>query len=214
MNLKIPNKVVLLLSGGLDSAILLYCICKYYPQTIIVTATGRNVFAPTDAKKAKDILSFMKKEFPENNIIKSYQYDYDKTNKEWLEKAKDWKNTRFSSQSSLSKHLQQVYELEKIKLEMQIHDFMNGTTANPPFQINSEEPARAGKNLPEIIESGKNVKMYLPWANKDKKYIANIYREENLMQSLFKLTRSCTHPKLDECGQCFWCKERRWGFSS
>lgn len=212
INLKVPDKIILMLSGGLDSAILLYCICKYYPQTIIVTATGKNIHVPYDAEKAKDILSFIENEFPENNIIKNCEYDLDPKNKEWLEKAKDWKNTRFHSHQSLSQHMQQVHELEKIKLDTQIYDFMNGTTANPPVEIDGGMPARVGKDLPEVIETSKNVRMHLPWANKDKKYIAKIYKDEGLMESLFKLTRSCIGTNLNECGKCFWCLEKHWGF--
>lgn len=215
MNLNVPDKVVLMLSGGLDSSILLYCICKYYPQTKIVTATGKNIHMPYDAERAKDILSFMENKFTNHNIIKSYEYDLNLKDKEWFEKAKDWKSTRFDSQLSLSQHMQQVYELEKIKLETQIYDFMNGTTANPPVEIGGGMTARVGKNLPEVIQSTKsdNVKMHLPWANKDKKYIAKIYKDEGLMESLFKLTRSCIHPELIECGECFWCLEKKYGFS-
>ena len=70
-----------MLSGGLDSAILLYCIYKYYPKTTVITATGRNIHSRLDAEKAKDILTFMHNTFPNNNIIKSYEYDFDVKNK-------------------------------------------------------------------------------------------------------------------------------------
>lgn len=201
-----------MLSGGLDSAILLYCICKYYPKTTVITATGRNIYSPFDAEKAKDILTFLHNTFPNNNIIKSYEYDLDIKNKVWLEKARDFKNTRFDTVESFSQHLQQVDKLGSVKYETNVYDFINGTTANPPINIHGHQTARSGNDLPEILNTGKDTKMYMPWANKDKKYIAKIYEDENLLDSLFKLTRSCVHPHLLQCNECFWCLERAWGF--
>jgi 7-cyano-7-deazaguanine synthase in queuosine biosynthesis len=64
----------------------------------------------------------------------------------------------------------------------------------------------------------------MPWANTDKKGIAKMYREENLIDTLLPVTRSCEYdpnceffddiedPGLGHCGECWWCKEREWGF--
>jgi 7-cyano-7-deazaguanine synthase in queuosine biosynthesis len=69
-------------------------------------------------------------------------------------------------------------------------------------------------------------KFYMPWANTNKKGIAEMYRDENLIDSLVPVTRSCewdpkceyydvigtVDPGLGHCGECWWCKEREWGF--
>jgi 7-cyano-7-deazaguanine synthase in queuosine biosynthesis len=73
----------------------------------------------------------------------------------------------------------------------------------------------------------------MPWANTDKQGIAKMYREEKLIDSLLPVTRSCEYdptsdyyyantwprwgdeirdPYLEHCGECWWCKEREWGF--
>ncbi len=57
-------------------------------------------------------------------------------------------------------------------------------------------------------------RVYTPLFNYDKRDIARIYRALNMEENLFPVTRSCendTH--IDgHCGECWWCKERLWGF--
>lgn len=53
-----------------------------------------------------------------------------------------------------------------------------------------------------------------PFVNLDKKEIANLYKEYNLLESLFPLTNSCAgySPANTHCEKCWWCKEREWAF--
>ncbi len=76
----IPEVCVISLSGGLDSASLLYLVSKYYPQIKIVPVTCRDQNAPLDADAAVDIVKWIKKEFPQNNIQDTQIFDFnDKT---------------------------------------------------------------------------------------------------------------------------------------
>jgi hypothetical protein len=56
------------------------------------------------------------------------------------------------------------------------------------------------------------------YANVDKKFVAGVYKENGLMDTLFPLTGSCvgTAKQTDnftkECRQCFWCHEKKWAF--
>ena len=72
-----------------------------------------------------------------------------------------------------------------------------------------------------------------PFRNLDKSEIIKLYKQNNIWD-LFELTRSCEGDKnsypgvfkeLDYnnyiygqdvpiCGECFWCKERRWGIDN
>jgi hypothetical protein len=57
-------------------------------------------------------------------------------------------------------------------------------------------------------------KLHHPFINIDKKEIANMYKELNLLDSLFPITGSCEslqHPT-GHCGRCWWCQERSWAF--
>ena len=61
--------------------------------------------------------------------------------------------------------------------------------------------------------------MFRPIINLNKKEIAEIYKEFGLLDTLFNQTRSCENPSTEitqnfetHCGECWWCKEREWGF--
>jgi len=58
-----------------------------------------------------------------------------------------------------------------------------------------------------------------------------MYKELNLLDSLFPITRSCEYdiywqtnseewkkdvpdPGIGHCNKCWWCKERKWGFNN
>ena len=92
-------------------------------------------------------------------------------------------------------------------------------TANPPTDVvftaqGSEQSNRDPSTIKKEIEY--DGFLYQPFVNKDKKTIADIYRQLNLMETLFPVTRSCEQiGKLeyyDHCGKCWWCQERVWGF--
>jgi hypothetical protein len=53
----------------------------------------------------------------------------------------------------------------------------------------------------------------LPFVNINKQKIAELYRELGI-EELYKITRSCESLTIDDrhCGECWWCKERIWGF--
>ena len=92
-------------------------------------------------------------------------------------------------------------------------------TANPPADVvfaaqGSEQSNRDPLTIKKEIEY--DGFLYQPFVNKDKKTIADIYKQLNLMETLFPVTRSCEQiGKLeyyDHCGKCWWCEERQWGF--
>jgi hypothetical protein len=55
-----------------------------------------------------------------------------------------------------------------------------------------------------------------PLINVNKKELAEIYKKEGLLDTLFPLTRSCENSELEfiykHCGSCWWCEERKWAF--
>lgn len=57
-------------------------------------------------------------------------------------------------------------------------------------------------------------RFYSPWINLNKKAIAAMYEELDLVDSLFPITRSCEDEENfgDNCGKCMWCVERIWAF--
>lgn len=97
-----------------------------------------------------------------------------------------------------------------------------GITANPPLEIadgflgateNTQQDMRDPGVKRDIMM---NERICMPLTNLNKQQVADMYRELDLIDSLYSYTRSCesydpshlgTH-----CGNCWWCKERVWGF--
>lgn len=60
--------------------------------------------------------------------------------------------------------------------------------------------------------------LYRPYLHTTKDKIADIYKKNNLVDTLFPLTRSCenfadrTNNYTTHCEDCWWCLERKWAF--
>lgn len=222
---EIPDKVILLLSGGLDSASLFYLLCKYYPNVEVIPATGVVLQGLKDAECARNIVAEMRKRF--SNIGEHFEYTVDLEDPYWVEKSEKMFEDRSHNSGSpvgLSKHLQQIEGLKNIREKTGVKIFMNATTANPPpdeIDFNHMSESRRDPYVvhKEVVETPYGGKVYSPYINKDKKFIAKIYEQEGLIDFLYPLTRSCIGPpdKTNngevECGECYWCHERMWAFS-
>ena len=104
-----------------------------------------------------------------------------------------------------------------------------GITKNPPTEIQEkwtfENPnwmsaqanwvatKRDPNEVQDPFEHIEAKKIY-PWTNLHKQDIAELYKRNNLLETLFPLTKSCTDFTVGDthCGDCWWCKEREWGF--
>jgi len=228
---ELPNQVLLSLSGGADSAAIAYLICTHFPQIEIVPFTARDENAPLDAVAAEKIVSWLQKEFPNCNIRDTNIYNFN----DRVEKYVSWKtvnqtrkrNKRFKLLNNVQ--LSKIIQLDKIKEKLN-QKFPNavsvdGMTKNPPVEIMKElgfyEKAERRRDYetaqPEHYQTKYNYH-YQPFVNVDKKFVAGVYKENNLMETLFLLTRSCvgTARQTDnftrECHQCFWCHEKKWAF--
>ena len=95
-----------------------------------------------------------------------------------------------------------------------------GTTQHPPddvldtFSDKLDKPVYRDRNA-GIERKTESEDFVIPFRNINKKDIAGIYKELGLTDTLFPITRSCENPEwLDgHCGNCWWCEERFWGFN-
>ncbi|RZD43569.1 MAG: hypothetical protein CXT73_00150 [Methanobacteriota archaeon] len=201
INLKIyEGPIGISCSGGADSSLLLYFLMKYSNDKIYILSTGNK------AKQFKNVTII-------NNVI---QKCIELTGNMNIEH-----HSTFCDYQTLSNIFDKLDYYRKNKL---INIFYTGITANPPKFITDtfiEEVSEVDRN-PTIMKAvlRNNNKTYTPWINIDKKKLAQIYKEYNLIDSLFVHTRSCEwetqnvkDPKLGHCGICWWCQERAWGFS-
>ena len=236
LNFKCPDKVLLSLSGGLDSASLFYLICYHFPDTEIVPYTGQDVTAPMDYECAKDILQYMIETFPTVNIRDHDVYTFDIMDPEWREYAASkreeemvtladgTKIDKCPKLSGLVKILMLRKNTERLRKQYPDYWILTGMTANPPVE---EQHKYNFYNLAERRRDDKeqspwytNSKMYQPYVNVDKKFVAGVYKDHKLMDTLYPFTSSCVGSERDTeyftkgCGKCFWCNEKKWAFET
>lgn len=195
------------LSGGADSAILLYHLMKHKTDDkihIFTTATMTR-----DLKMLDITVQIIKKLI---TITGNINIEHHISFIENVETRKD-----------IFHKLKLYTDYDIIKL------VYTGVTALPPvevtdtFHTRSESDVieeRASRNSETLYRSGVGYTVYSPFKNVDKKTIAEIYENENLVDELFSLTRSCEwtpayiqpDPGIGHCGFCWWCQEREWAF--
>jgi hypothetical protein len=220
-----PDRIVLSLSGGLDSTSLFYLISKFFPDVSIIPATAIDAYAKFDAVCAFDTVKWMQKTFPQNDISDVYSFEFDHTDPYWLKKAdslSDSATEKSLTQEGTSKNLQMTEGFQRIFKQVNCNFFVTATTANPPDAVMKQrgffdiaEPSRnEPRNRPNLRGN-----LYQPYINVDKKFVAGVYKQHILMEELYPFTSSCvgmpeeTDYGQKECGQCFWCQEKKWGFT-
>jgi 7-cyano-7-deazaguanine synthase in queuosine biosynthesis len=221
INFEIPlkfKKIAVNISGGADSAILLYMLIKYLQENNrndvevnAITCNGekkgrRNVqYAVNVVNTVLDLTNF-------HNFNMHYVY---------YRPDQDYKYAR---------------EVETDLLDKQLIDLVcTGLTCNP--YSHDTKVVDASGNVVDLttdaLVSRNGTKhrkwsinhfrnFYHPFANVDKRMIADLYEHFNVTDLLFTQTRSCEalpdHKWYTEegtkqpCGNCWWCLERKWAF--
>lgn len=224
-NFKIPDKVILSLSGGLDSASLFYIISHYLPNIEIIPFCAKNIRDPYDFYCAEKIVKWMKKQFPHNKINDLHAYHFDmydpQMKKKILTARKTFSYMKDLPDPGVSKIIQLDAILKQIQEMYPEALLVDGITKNPPMKVMQKhdvflDKAEKRRNYTKIkaqLDKG----IYKPFINVDKKFVADIYKQHNLLKSLYLLTNSCVGPKKDtndeDCHDCFWCYEKGWAFN-
>ena len=228
-NTSLYDSVFLALSGGTDSAMLLYLLCMTQPHWKIVCHTGIDKNKdPWVAEYAAEIIHFMRSKFPQVDIVHEiYKFNsldpitlYYAT-KEWNEKPD---KSILPSAEGYSKTFAARPLKRKIRKKYDIKLSMHGITANPPVEVQKElefehvAEHRRNKIYEREVWSKSGNLHYKPFVNVDKKFIADLYKQFDLMDDLFPLTMSCigwageTKNFTEPCKTCFWCYEKKWAF--
>jgi 7-cyano-7-deazaguanine synthase in queuosine biosynthesis len=201
-NVKIPlfdGNVGLSLSGGADSSLLLYILLSNKKETLEVFTLASDLKGRTSAKIAANIIDKCIQLTGNNNINHHVLY------------------TNIQNDEKLFKLPFQMISEKKINI------LYTAITANPPKNI-ADNFLTSDKNSEQDIRNPSiyrptiyNNYVCCPFTNIDKLKIAEIYASLNLLDTLFPLTKSCEliNPPVDflgHCTNCWWCKERFWGF--
>lgn len=236
----VPKLCPISISGGADSASLLFLISKYFPEVKLMPYTCRDLNAPKDADAARDIVEWMQNRFPDNNIPDIEIYDFNDKDESFVktETIREWQEAHEPFRNMRDRQVSKIIQVDTISWNMMGRALeidpqairIDGMTRNPPSEemknmgFYDKAERRRDKELPHVEEwrmsSGDpKFSIYQAYANVDKKFVAGVYIDNNLMNDLFPMTRSCvgTHPELTqnftkECGRCFWCEEKAWAW--
>ena len=202
-------------SGGADSSLLLYLLMQYSSDKLHIFTTGNN-----DRNRYNVIVA--------NNIIEKCIQLTGNSN---IEHHSSYCKTQ--TPENLWPKLQKYHVILNNE-QNPINIIYTGLSANPPEEITNAfgmETTQTARNSNEqrdtlnIDESIPNKYWCTPWTNINKKVIAKMYKELNLLDSLFPITRSCEYenifehlkdvpdPGIGHCNNCWWCQERKWAFN-
>jgi len=231
----VPSIAPISVSGGLDSASLLFLMSTHFPQIEVIPFTCRDQNAPKDADAAEEIVKWMQSEFPQNNIRDIEINDFNDRTEDFV----TWKECdEVVEKHPQLKGMRRVQVSKIIQVDRISWNLMkrypgavrlDGMTRNPPTDdmkrlgFYDKAERRRDQENPPIKEYRADydrqwLYIYQAYANVDKKFVAGVYKDYNLMETLYPLTRSCvgTARQTDnfawECHKCFWCHEKKWAF--
>jgi len=224
---KNAKKILLALSGGADSSLLLYMLCTLIQRENLKTKIDVYTMVrfwegkPWLAPMATDVYNYLKKKFP--NIIGQQHWGFLPTDLEMVP-LKNLNLTHNEYPSMANCDVLVTAEFQNYLVYTHKYEWVySGTTMNPPTnhkeapEFRNEEVV-AG-NISWVIH-GYNL---MPFGLLRKNYTMAQYINYDL-GDLLKLTRSCEGDIREfgedykfnrlyppECGHCFFCEEKQWG---
>lgn len=210
------TKIAAWCSGGADSSLMLYLLVKevierdlnieILPMTVrrAYRKHANPFYASQVIDKIEELLNY---------TFKEHREFY--PNIKWLE-TPDPDNPGCTERKFWRITNRQLVENKEVQA------IFTGETNTPPLDVLKTFPGIDKSVLNErnpsiikqtIYESLSNYRCR-PFRNINKKDLAKIYKDENLLDTLFPVTRSCENQKLNigHCGKCWWCYERNWAF--
>jgi hypothetical protein len=188
------GKIGVSVSGGADSAVLLFILMKYAPGPIHIFTCSSKEKNRVSPHIALDVIGKCADLTGKQDIHHHTYFVEKQTYQTWINGLKPY---------IANKTVDIMY---------------TGITALPPdhvlstFNIRNDLYERRNPNQIRPVYHAGN--FYTPFFNLDKQQICEIYKELNILDELYPLTRSCEDLTLTvgHCGQCWWCQERNWGF--
>ncbi len=202
------------MSGGADSSLLCYLLAEKIKQEHLsvkilpITIDYKRPFAGIAGsvrEKIEDLLDA-------RDIFLDHIVYHPSTDVEWT-------NDELAEQF----HLRNKEHIIDNKFQV----LYSGITTNPPLEVQERfhwgiledvEKKRGNTVVKETVryflKDGYEFFEIKPFFNLTKKELAVVYKEKELLNNLFPLTRSCEKigTVIGHCGECWWCEERKWAF--
>ena len=200
------DKICINISGGADGALLLYLVVdyctKYIPNAEIFCVTfarSENSYYNLQASSRviAQVINLTKtKMIRRHHTLISPERNYDR---KWIVEVE-----------------KEIFEKHNAGI------FISGSTTNnlTDNSLLESRPMQRdpGHKIQKNLVSNWGANRFNPIIDVDKKLIADVYKQLNLIDNLFDYTRSCEllEEKGEEsnghCGKCFSCRERKWAF--
>jgi 7-cyano-7-deazaguanine synthase in queuosine biosynthesis len=196
-------------SGGADSALLLYLTMMFSENPIRILTLGNNQRYRRNVKAATEVVERCI-QLTGNTNIKHFIHYADVQN--------------FEALNNMLTYHRDSWEIDVM---------LGGMTQNPPTEVTdefelevTETERNPGTERESLVKVGDKIVGFKPFVNVDKKVIAEIYKKYDIVDDLFSVTRSCEFdptsnffhtrkiidPGMGHCGRCWWCEERKWAF--
>ena len=217
-HIRSQKEVGVSLSGGTDSALLFFLLCKYLPEVKLLPWCGIDIYRAAHIFYAREIHQIISEMFPNVDIDPLYEFNIDVRDPDWIKTSKERHNKHNLPQSGFIKGLICHYESSKMDVDYHI----NALTANPPREVCKELGfyERCEERRFSTDNETKLSSMYKPFRNVDKKWVYGMYKKFDLMETLYPYTQSCvgypehTNYFTEPCKKCFWCHEKLWAFGT
>jgi 7-cyano-7-deazaguanine synthase in queuosine biosynthesis len=193
VDIHIPDgKTAINVSGGADSALILYILMKYSKHRVIAVTLGNSSVDNSNIGASTNVVNKVVELTDNYNVEQRITY------------MRDFVGTKAIDTSLVFDETIKVYYL--------------GITSNPPDEVaitfNSESLGEEDRSpsvvRPLWLDDGA---IYIPFYNIDKLKLAEIYDYLGITDTLFPLTVSCTkNSDGTHCDNCWWCSERKWAF--
>lgn len=204
------------MSGGADSSLLCYLLAeKIIKEKLPVKIQPITVdYKRPFAYKAVSIRILIEHLLNAKNIFNEHTVYHPPENTIWTPK-----------ELAEQFHIRNYENFKNNKFQV----LYSGITTNPPVEdqktfkwgiltdVESKRSANIKKETIRYFEKdGGEFFEIKPFFNVNKKALAHIYKEKNLLSTLFPLTRSCEKIGTvhGHCGDCWWCDERKWAFGT
>lgn len=233
---KDPGDVLMAQSGGPDSAIIYYALVneivnrnldiKVYHITVDTTNK------PMYSKYAKKVIDFVETELNFHNyehIIKSnveviktdtMPIGYEEAIFELIIDTREKHENIKYIISGLSNSLPERFLTEeKYKFPKKYGKNLGYRDARRMSLEDREDKTEQNEWRSSAIHEWRSNVVYLPFINKDKRYVKQLYDQYGVTDTLFDITRSCS-ASIDQdrynpdrhCGSCLFCFERKFAF--
>lgn len=213
------------MSGGADSSLIAYMLCKYivtHNNNIQLHAiTLDNPIKPYQVQYAKNVIRWLENQFD----IKFSSHTTNIASKDdAMEDEQEFLLYDCYHQHSLDCHFMGVTGnpidyTQNQTLEKEWHwrdqgrDLVQTYAEHDSYLLKDALIYNAYNLMPPITEI--IIRSFTPFANVDKRCIAELYDYFELTDTLFPITRSCERETTDfssHCGTCWWCGEREYAF--